>query len=320
MQYTRLAPLATLLLVPLALVPAAPAHAEAFILEGDVTNGLDASLSGVTVRVSNGATTTTDAQGDYTLPSLPAGSYTIDYSAPGYVTTSYDGVERATVTIDGAGNASVTIDGETEPVTDNVLDTVVLQTPSPTMTSAPGLDGKVAPGESVEAKLGTWNPDFRDVAADEDWRDYVTIDWLLDGKAADEYSDGYYLQNFDVPAEAGGKQLSFRLTIEDAEGVWAPITYTSAGVAVPKAQTTLKASYAGGKVKVVVTVAGQTKPTGRLTVTEGTKKVGKAKLAASKKGKTSVPVRLKKGKHKLVVSFDGGKSVETATTKLKVKI
>jgi len=318
MRSLRLASAATLVLAPLALIPAAPAHAVDVTLTGDVVDSNDAALAGVTVRASGGVSTTTDAAGDYSL-TLGTGRYTIEYAKAGYATTTYDGYDTAYLVVDGAGDVTVEVDGESEPLEDGVLDTVALLAPAPSMVSAPTLAGTVAPGETVEATVGTWNPDIKDVEAGEDWRDYVTLEWFLDGKPADDYSDGYYFQKFEVPAEAGGRQLSFRLTVEDDADIWAPITYTSTGVAVPKADASLKASYAGGKVKVVVTVDGAAKPVGQVTVTEAGKKVGKAKLAASKKGKTSVPVKLKKGKHKLVVTFTAN-GVETATTKLKVRI
>jgi hypothetical protein len=323
MPTTRLVPLAALLVpvIPLALIPAAPAHADAFVVTGDVVDGLDAALAGVTVRPVGGPSTasvTTDAEGEYAL-TLVAGRYTLEYAKAGYATTTYDGISAAVVVVDADGDASVEIDGEAEPVVDNVLDTVTLPAPAPKAVTAPALLGTVAPGETVEATVGTWNPDVKDVEAGEDWRDYVMVEWLLDGKPADEYSDGYYLQKFDVPAEAGGKRLSFRITIEDAEGVWAPIVHTSAAVVVPRAQAELEASYAGGKVKVAVEVPGTDRPTGTVTVLEGTKKVGKAKLSAKSKGKATVKVRLKKGKHKLTVVFDGGKGVEGDSVKVKAK-
>lgn len=319
---TTLLASAAALLVPVALIPAAPAHAVAFEVTGGVVDGLDDALAGVTVRPLGGPSTasaTTDAEGDYTL-ALSAGRYTIEFSKPGYSTTTYDGASTAYVVVDADGDASVEVDGESTPTDENVLDTVVLPSPAPTMDTAPTLVGTVAPGETVEATVGTWNPDIKDVEAGEDWRDYVFVEWFLDGKSADDYSDGYYLQKFEVPAEAGGKKLSFRLTIDDAEGVWASIVHTSAAVAVPRAKASLKASYARKLVKVAVTVPGTDRPVGTITVLEGAKKVGKAKLSAKSKGKAAVKVRLKKGKHKLTVVFDGGKSVDGATVKVKAKV
>jgi hypothetical protein len=61
------------------------------ILEpGQPDNG--ASIGGATIQISQGgapvASTTSAANGSYTLPSVPAGSYTVAASAPGYVTSS----------------------------------------------------------------------------------------------------------------------------------------------------------------------------------------------------------------------------------------
>lgn len=321
MRSLRLAPLAALL-VPLALLPATPAHAAAFVVTGDVVDGLDAALAGVTVRPLGGpstATTTTDAQGDYAL-SLVAGRYTLEFSKPGYATTTYDGTSTAYVVVDADGDASVEVDGEVEPLDENVLDTLTLPAPAPTLVTAPALVGTVAPGETVEATVGTWNPDVKDVAADEDWRDWVSVEWFLDGKPADEYSDGYYLQKFDVPAEAGGRRLSFRLTLDDAEGVWATVVHTSAAVVVPRAEADLTASYAAGRVKATVEVPGADRPTGTITVLEDGKKVGKAKLTVKSKGKAAIKVKLKKGRHKLTVVFDGGKGVEGDSVKVRARV
>ncbi len=61
------------------------------MLSGTVTDGASAPLAGVTIDVSGGYTTLTDAAGHYALI-LEAGTYTVTASKYGYITSSVPGV------------------------------------------------------------------------------------------------------------------------------------------------------------------------------------------------------------------------------------
>src|SRR4051794_23125131 len=126
-----LAFLGALVLVPLAVVlAAAPAQAAAFHADGSVYDALGAPLNQVTVDAlaapgytTVAATTTTDADGAYTLvlPST-AGTYHLRYSKASYTTAFLGGGTGAAVSVDGSGDISV----EGTPAEDNVLDDMTL--------------------------------------------------------------------------------------------------------------------------------------------------------------------------------------------------
>jgi hypothetical protein len=57
-------------------------------ITGKVSNSVGAVISGAQVQLSNGQTTTTDANGNYSFLGLQAGSYTVTASAAGYSSSS----------------------------------------------------------------------------------------------------------------------------------------------------------------------------------------------------------------------------------------
>ena len=86
--------------------------------------------------------------------------------------------------------------------------------------------------------------------------------------------------------------------------------------------TTVKAKAGKAKVKatVTVTVAGWPTPTGQVRVRDGKRVIAKAKL--KKNGTVVVRLKkLKKGKHKLVATYDGTTTAAKSTsTRLVLKV
>ncbi|WP_193605841.1 carboxypeptidase-like regulatory domain-containing protein [Nocardioides dongkuii] len=299
---------------------------DTFDLAGGVYDGEWVGLGGVTVEVLRAGTTnpplhtgTTDSEGGYRIAVQP-GVYHLRFSLAGRTTTYLldewdEKPARVTVSADGRiSSPDLELEGDTLPDVDLLL-------PPATMVKAPSIRGSVAVGQTVEIDLGTWQGfDVTAVEPGEDWRDYVYVEWFLDGRSADQWSGGSFSQKFTVPAQAGGKVLSFRVTIEDDEDLRAPIVWTSGGTAVPKAPSSVKGSVKKGRLTITVTVPGLAKPTGKLTVLKGKKKVGKATLKAAGKGKAVVVLKLKPGKHTLTLVYAGTTSVAAATAKLKVKL
>lgn len=291
-------------------------------LDGATVLVLPVNATSDTQAVATGTTGADPEAGEehgyYRIP-VRAGRYVLKYKAAGHMTTyltSFDTGKPAVVTVAASG---ITSPGFV--FTGNQIEDVQLLLPAPTMVTAPKLSGKIAVGEKVTTTVGRWNPNIEQYA---DWKDYVTIEWFIDGVPADDYSSGYYYQSYKIPAEAAGKRLSYRITIEDAnpDGPFrSPIVFTSKPVLVPKATPTLTASYKKGALTVVVKVAGISKPLGTITVVDGKKKIGTIKLTAKSKGKAVLKLKkLKPGKHKLTISYSGDATVSPAKTKLKIKV
>jgi hypothetical protein len=137
--------LATLLVLPVAqLLGAAPAHAAPNTAQGAVYDGLGDPLAGVAVKAYPGPnfnvagpSTTTNAEGAYSLGGLAAGSYKLEFSKTDFQTTRYGGGQGTTLVVDGDGD--ITVGGE--PVEDNVLDDVTL-----TSTATHPVSGLVTDG------------------------------------------------------------------------------------------------------------------------------------------------------------------------------
>lgn len=291
-------------------------------IDGATVLVLPVNATSDTQAVATGTTgpdaTSGEEHGYYRIP-VRAGKYWLKYRAPGQATTyliDFETGKPAVVTVAASGITSPGFE-----FVGNQIEDVQLLLPAPKMVTAPKLTGKIAVGEKVTTTVGTWNPNIEQYA---DWKDYVTVEWFIDGVPADDYSSGYYYQSYKIPAEAAGRKLSYRITIEDAnpDGPFlSPIVFTSKPVVVPKATPKLTASYKKGKLTVVVKVAGISKPLGTITVLDGKKKIGTLKLTAKSKGKAVLKLKkLKPGKHKLTISYSGDATVSPAKAKLKVKV
>lgn len=253
--------------------------------------------------------------GGYRVDVRP-GKYQLRFSKAGYQTTYLTNYDDTTVpvTVTVLANGVVTAPG-LDP-NDGGLD-VQLLLPAPKLLTAPKLTGRLAVGQKVTTTLGSWSPNVTGAA----YRDSTYVEWFLDGKPADDYASGYYSQTFLVPIVAVNKKLTYRLTIEDPNGVRAPAVYSSKAVAVPKAVSTVKGAFKKGKLTVTVTVPGLPKPTGKITLLEGKKKIGKGTVLAKKKGVVVIKLsKLKKGKHKITIVYAGTATVVGSTKVVKIKV
>lgn len=103
------------------------------------------------------------------------------------------------------------------------------------------------------------------------------------------------------------------------------------GLVVTRAGTVTKAKLVKKKVtrkqraKVKVTVAGRgtsVRPTGRVVVFDGKKRIKSATLSVSKRGKITVklPKLKKRGKHKLRVTYAGSRSFRQSSTRVVLRV
>ncbi|WP_193606761.1 carboxypeptidase-like regulatory domain-containing protein [Nocardioides lijunqiniae] len=305
-----------------------------FDLKGTVSNAANGSydpLNGVTVAAVpvlgtpavNAATATTgvDADGaslpagEYEVP-VKAGRYQLRFSRAGFQTAfliNFDDPSKPVV-VTVAANGSITAPGLEIP--GGVIEDVAMQLPAPTLVKAPALTGRVAVGQVVTTSYGTWSPNFGGAA----YRDSTIIEWFLDGRPADDYSDGDYGQKFRVPAAAVSKRLTYRITIEDPDGMRASAVFTSRAVVVAKAASTVGGVVKKGTFTVTVKAPGVPKPTGKITVLKGKKVVGKGVIVAKKKGVVVIKLKLKKGKHKLTIVYAGTATVAGSKKVVKIKL
>lgn len=247
------------------------------------------------------------------------GKYWLKYRMAGKATVWFNNGEDAgpsTVTVGPDGTISV----PGLELFDNTLDDVQLPLPAVVPAKAPSLTGTAVVAKTVTVDVGTWRRP-EDNGAFVPHRDYMYVEWFLDGRPADDWATGYYGQNFKVPEAAGGKKLTFRLSIDDPsdEVSRATALFTSRAVAVPKAPSSVAAVLKKGKLTVTVKVPTQPRPTGTIQVLAGKKVIAKGRLVAKQKGVAVLPLKLKKGKHKLTIVYSGTKTTLGAKKVVKVK-
>lgn len=252
--------------------------------------------------------------GVYRVPVHP-GKYRLRFSATGHQTTYLASFEDLTkpVTVTVAANGVITAPGLE--IAGGVIDDVQLLLTAPTMLTAPRLSGKVVVGQTVVTSLGTWSP----LVTVEEGYSYVS--WFLDGKPADATSSGRYYERLKLTPTAATKKLTYRVVLEDPDGLRAPAVFTSAAVVVPKAPSTIAGTYRAGEVKVTVKVPGLKKPLGKIKVLDGKTKLGKATLVAKNKGIVVITLAaLSRGKHKLTLVYAGTSTVAGSKKVLKVTV
>lgn len=272
--------------------------------------------------VTGADTVTGDASlgqaGVYRIAVRP-GKYWLKYRKAGYATTWFsNGEDTGPSTVTVALDGRVTVPGLT--LVGNQLDDVQLPLPAVVATRAPGLTGKAVVGKTVTVDVGAWKKPENDAPFVPD-RDYLYVEWFLDGKPADDFATGYYSQNFKVTAAAGGKSLSFRLTVDDPaeETTRETAVFTSRAVPVPKAPSTVTGVFRKGRLTITVKVPTLPRPTGTLTVLAGRKPVGKARLVTRSKGVAVLALKLRKGKHRLTIVYSGTDAVAGAKKSVTVR-
>ncbi len=184
-------------------------------------------------------------------------------------------------------------------VTDLTLDTVETYRPVLAASAAPTVSGTAKVGKTLRTTKGAWPvPDV-----------VVAYQWLRGGKAI----KGATGVTYKLEAADAGQRVTVRVTATRADYP-AASSATSKAVKVakiaPKVSTKLvKKSVKVGakaKLKVTVTVKGVAKPTGKLRIYDGKKRIKTVSLKAKGKGKVVVVLpRLKAGKHKVKVTYLG---------------
>ena len=321
---SRLLPaLVAALLVGVALLVPPAAYADPGVITGSVADPEENPLGGVSVEMvpagnPEGApvasATTAEAGediGDFSVAAPPAGAYWVRYTKAGFATTFLEnGIDDGPVTL--TVHADGLLSAPDLDVSDNDLGEVTLLRPAPTMTSKPVLSGKVAAGETVTLSPGSWS-----IKTDPD---YLTVSWFLDGREADDFSDGAWFQKFEVPLAAVGKTLTYTITVDDPSGARVPATYSDSAGTVAKATAAVTGTVANGKVlNIRVAVRGVTSPRGAVVVKAKKKTIGTVTLKAKGKAKLKLPA-LKPGKHTLTVSYAGSGQIAAASTTIKLTV
>lgn len=176
-----------------------------------------------------------------------------------------------------------------------------------TPSVAPAISGQPKVGQSLSVRGGTWPSGVK-----------LSYQWLRDGAPI-----------------TGATSTSYRLVVADAtRALSVLVTATRSGYETGTATTsavriarmtsttkfslpasTVKARAGKGKVKalVTVTVSGWSTPSGQVRILDGKKVIAKAKL--KKNGTAVVRLKgLKKGKHKLVATYDGTTAAAKSTS------
>ena len=169
-------------------------------------------------------------------------------------------------------------------------------------TGAPTISGVAAARETLRASTGTWA-----VTSGVSY----TYQWFIDGVAvAKETKSTYVVRTIDA-----GRSVSVRVAAT-ATG-WAAGSSTSAAMPVSKLASTTTASLASKKITqkkrgvltVKVAMIGYDVPLGQVRIKDGSKVIGTVALTKASNGTVTIRLKkLKKGKHKLVVSYLGSES------------
>ena len=176
-------------------------------------------------------------------------------------------------------------------------------------TSAPAISGVAAARETLRTSNGTWA-----VTSGVTY----TYQWFVDGVAvAKETKNAYVVRTIDA-----GKAVSVRV-VATAPG-WAAGSSSSSAMPVSKLASTTTAALASKKITqkgrglltVKVAMLGYDVPLGQVQVKERSKVLGSVVLTKASNGTVQIRLKkLKKGKHKLVISYLGSVSTLPSTTK-----
>lgn len=196
-------------------------------------------------------------------------------------------------------------------VTDFFHSTVETFRPVLAATTAPKVSGTKKVGKTLKASKGEWPVPG------------VTLSyrWLRDGKAI----GGATKSSYKLKAKDAGRKISVRVTASRADYP-APSSASSAKVKIAKSkpQVTVKLAKtsvtwpAKAKVTARVKVKGVSRPTGKVRVLDGTKRLKTVTLKKSHRGRLTITLpRLKSGKHKIKLQYLGSSQVAKRTSKAK---
>ncbi len=175
-------------------------------IAGQVTDAATGKgISGATVKLNTGQSTTTDTSGSYKFQGIAAGGYTVTASASGYTSAS----KSATVTA-----------GKTTEV-NFALTAVIIPTPTPTPTPPPQTNLQVTAG---------WNHTIALVDNGTVWTwGMNTFGQLGDGTRVDRNTPVQVSGLSDVTAVAGGGLHSLALKEDGTVWAWGMNTYGQLG-------------------------------------------------------------------------------------------
>lgn len=196
-------------------------------------------------------------------------------------------------------------------VADAGPDRIVELRPVLAASKAPKVSGTKKVGKTLKASKGEWPVPG------------VTLSyrWLRDGKAI----GGATKSSYKLKAKDAGRKISVRVTATRADYP-APSSASSAKVKIAKSkpQVTVKLAKtsvtwpAKAKVTARVKVKGVSRPTGKVRVLDGTKRLKTVTLKKSHRGRLTITVpRLKSGKHKIKLQYLGSSQVAKRTSKAK---
>lgn len=183
-----------------------------------------------------------------------------------------------------------------------------------TASVAPSISGQAKVGQSLSVRGGTWPSGVR-----------LGYQWLRNGAPiAGATSTSYRPVVADATRALSVLVTATRSSYETGSATTAPVVIprmtSTTKLTLPSGTAKAKAGRAKVKATITVIVAGWPTPTGQVRVRDGKKVIAKAKL--KKNGTVVVKLKkLKKGKHKLVATYDGTTTAAKSTsTRLVLKV
>ncbi len=186
---------------------------------------------------------------------------------------------------------------------------------APTPTTQPTIAGSGVVGRLLTVSPGSWG------TGDTPAYDYQ---WRRDNAAI----AGATASTYTPTVEDVGRVLT--VTVTATRPGFRPGTFRTSGVSVPRLASSLRATLAKKRIKqgratsmtVVLTVPGLDRPTGTLTVLDGSRALAAIALRAAQTGKVTVPLRgLKPGVHRLRVTYAGSDlATEAASQVVKLTV
>ena len=181
------------------------------------------------------------------------------------------------------------------------------ETPKVVESSKPTITGVAKRTHYLTGDPGVWGPDGVE----------LTYEWLRGDVVVASGTTRYKVRNADL-----GAKLTFRVT--GAKTSWTTVSKTSEPTETVRATSTLTVSTETGSgtavLGVVVSVFKAPMPTGFVTVKEGTTTLKRKDLAIGPPGRATLPLKLAKGKHTLIVSYEGAELMAPGTTTVTVKV
>ncbi len=191
-------------------------------------------------------------------------------------------------------------------------------TPMLTMTAAPKISGTAKVASTLTVSTGTWTGTVT--------KPTFTYKWMRNGAAiAGATAASYKLTTADAGAAIS---VAVSATAGQATGSATTASVTVANLAVVKVKSSIKAVADKNakkhtkKGKIKVTVSASVRPTGKVTIYDGKKKIGTATLKTSNKGVVTVKIKKlsKKGKHKIKITYSGSSTVLASSRTLTIKV